>query len=309
MHMTAEKKTDKRREAQLALVKEGEQLLTEIRSQQHRLKFLKASSGHGSETSLEEGSTDEGEGRAEEGDDDTRVERESILRHIVASQKLLKHVRTKMYEPEIRRASQGPFYDSFCCALDAAAPSSSSSSPSPNKNVVMKPTQGPEEREVEGDRQRGKGGRRMVIDEGDGVFWRRQGETGDEEEDAERLLGGGLIMGCGEVASSGNVGREVLKGVQGGAVGGKGATEESASGGAVERSKDAGAEVVTKVLFRHSANAHDCYQVRKHSAAIAYVPAHSGGGEGWIVAGGGLVQGARVSGGWAGGGQEDAGRI
>ena len=40
-------------------------------------------------------------------------------------------------------------------------------------------------------------------------------------------------MGCGEVASSGNVGREVLKGLQGGAVGGKGATEESASGGAV----------------------------------------------------------------------------
>jgi hypothetical protein len=40
-------------------------------------------------------------------------------------------------------------------------------------------------------------------------------------------------MGCGEVASSGNVGREVLKGLQGGAVGGKGATEDCASGGAV----------------------------------------------------------------------------
>ena len=69
----------------------------------------------------------------------------------------------------------------------------------------------------------------------------------------------------------------------------------------MERSKDAGAEVVTKVLFRHTANAHDRYKVRKHSAAIAYVPAHSGGREGWIVAGGGLAQGARVSGGWAGG--------
>jgi hypothetical protein len=51
--------------------------MTEIRSQQHHLKILKASSEHGNGTSLEEGSTDERKGRAEEGDDDTRVERES----------------------------------------------------------------------------------------------------------------------------------------------------------------------------------------------------------------------------------------
>ncbi|MFN9943271.1 MAG: hypothetical protein ACK56I_27755, partial [bacterium] len=107
---------------------EEEQLLTEIRSQQHRLKILKASSGHGGETSREEGSTDEREERAEEGDDDTRVEREGIIRHIVASQKLLKQVRTKMYDPEIRRASQVQFSGALNCALDAAVDEDESSS-------------------------------------------------------------------------------------------------------------------------------------------------------------------------------------
>ena len=303
MHVAAEKKTDERRAAHLALVKEEEQLLTEIRSQQHRLKILKASSGHGGETSREEGSTDEREERAE-GDDDTRVEREGIIRHIVASQKLLKQVRTKMYDPEIRRASQVPFSGALHCALDAAVDedeSSSSSSPSPNEDVVMKPTQGPEETEVEGDTQRGKGGRIMAIDEErDGVFEGKGGQKGDEEEDAERLLGGGLTKGCGQVASNGNVRREVLKGVQGGAVGGKGAEEESASEDAVERSKDVGAEVGAEVLL-HTANARDCYKVRKHNAAMAYVPAHGGGGEGWIAAGGGWGQGVEGAGGWAGG--------